>query len=306
MKNRKPSVLAILILTAALPKITLAETTLSVEVEGLGSVVSVPQAIQCPDQCSASFNNKESVILTAAPDDLQTFIGWSGACDGAGVSCQVRMNKERYVKASFSSQAIVNFPSPIIGPADPEWPNPRFTDNGDNSVTDRLTGLAWLKTANCIASKYPSFDDGEQYPHGGCSITNWPGDGNIIWPQVNEFITMLNSGAFPQCDTFHSDWRLPTKDELESLIDERFWLPPISDASGTIQWSEGNPFNDVLLTTSQSHFTSTPRIHYVPTESNWSVQMASGVLGQNNVIVDDISGPWCYDTGPVWPVRKPE
>ena len=29
------------------------------------------------------------------------------------------------------------------------WPNPRFTDNGNGTVTDNLTGLIWLKNANC-------------------------------------------------------------------------------------------------------------------------------------------------------------
>jgi hypothetical protein len=31
-----------------------------------------------------------------------------------------------------------------------EWPNPRFTDNGDGTVTDNLTGLIWLKDAACM------------------------------------------------------------------------------------------------------------------------------------------------------------
>jgi hypothetical protein len=30
------------------------------------------------------------------------------------------------------------------------WPNPRFTDNGDGTITDNLTGLIWLKNANCF------------------------------------------------------------------------------------------------------------------------------------------------------------
>ncbi len=29
-------------------------------------------------------------------------------------------------------------------------PNPRFTDNGDGTVTDNLTGLTWLKNASCL------------------------------------------------------------------------------------------------------------------------------------------------------------
>ena len=30
-----------------------------------------------------------------------------------------------------------------------EWPNPRFVDNLDGTVTDMLTGLIWLKDASC-------------------------------------------------------------------------------------------------------------------------------------------------------------
>ena len=29
------------------------------------------------------------------------------------------------------------------------WPSPRFTDNGNGTVTDNLTGLTWLEDANC-------------------------------------------------------------------------------------------------------------------------------------------------------------
>ncbi len=31
-----------------------------------------------------------------------------------------------------------------------EWPSPRFTDNGDGTLTDDLTGLMWLKDGGCI------------------------------------------------------------------------------------------------------------------------------------------------------------
>jgi hypothetical protein len=33
------------------------------------------------------------------------------------------------------------------------WPNPRFTNNGDGTVTDNLTGLIWLQDANCFGLK---------------------------------------------------------------------------------------------------------------------------------------------------------
>ena len=34
-----------------------------------------------------------------------------------------------------------------------EWPAPRFTDNGDGTVTDSLTGLMWLKDGGCLKKR---------------------------------------------------------------------------------------------------------------------------------------------------------
>ena len=33
------------------------------------------------------------------------------------------------------------------------WPKPRFTDNGDGTVTDNLTGLMWFKDGDCLGNK---------------------------------------------------------------------------------------------------------------------------------------------------------
>ncbi|MGC2063762.1 MAG: DUF1566 domain-containing protein, partial [Thermodesulfovibrionales bacterium] len=33
------------------------------------------------------------------------------------------------------------------------WPNPRFTNNGNGTVTDNLTGLIWLKNASCFGQQ---------------------------------------------------------------------------------------------------------------------------------------------------------
>ena len=35
-----------------------------------------------------------------------------------------------------------------------EWPAPRFTDNGDGTVTDQLTGLMWLKDGSCLRKNW--------------------------------------------------------------------------------------------------------------------------------------------------------
>ena len=66
------------------------------------------------------------------------------------------------------------------------WPNPRFTDNGDNTITDNLTGLMWTKDAD-IAKQ----------------ATNQP--------SLNYFSNTRPGG--------YGDWRLPSIYELESLVD---------------------------------------------------------------------------------------
>ena len=68
------------------------------------------------------------------------------------------------------------------------WPSPRFTDNGNGTVTDKLTGLMWLKNANCIGSHYPGFDNDDT-----------PGDGEVTWVHAFDFVAGMNNGTYPLC-----------------------------------------------------------------------------------------------------------
>jgi hypothetical protein len=67
------------------------------------------------------------------------------------------------------------------------WPEPRFTENGDGTATDRLTGLMWTRNAN-------------------------KANGAIDWEQAILGAGTCTDGGF-------TDWRLPNRNELESLID---------------------------------------------------------------------------------------
>lgn len=74
------------------------------------------------------------------------------------------------------------------------WPDPRFTDNGDGTVTDNLTGLIWLKSANC-----------------------WGGQ---AWANALTSANGLASGSCGLTDGSEAgDWRLPNVRELQSLMD---------------------------------------------------------------------------------------
>ena len=74
-----------------------------------------------------------------------------------------------------------------------DWPEPRFENNGDGTITDHLTGLVWLKDAGCA--------------------------GRMFW---NDALAYCNNFANGSCDltddSVAGDWRLPNIIELESLV----------------------------------------------------------------------------------------
>jgi len=98
------------------------------------------------------------------------------------------------------------------------WPTPRFTDNGDGTVTDNLTGLIWLKNANCFGTR--------------------------TWTQALSDAHTLNSGECGLSDgSSAGEWRLPNVRELQSLIDYGRWDPalpsghPFTGVQSNFYWS---------------------------------------------------------------------
>jgi uncharacterized repeat protein (TIGR01451 family) len=77
------------------------------------------------------------------------------------------------------------------------WPNPRFSDRGDGTVLDNLTGLFWSRDA-----KSP-----------GPAVCN-PGSAMVMRDALN-FVACLNLNRY----LGRSDWRLPNIKELRSLSD---------------------------------------------------------------------------------------
>lgn len=71
-----------------------------------------------------------------------------------------------------------------------------FTDNGDGTITDNVTGLMWEKLSNDGGIH----DRGQAFSWSDASATK---------------IAALNSSKFAG----HSDWRLPNRFELETLIE---------------------------------------------------------------------------------------
>ena len=77
------------------------------------------------------------------------------------------------------------------------WPTPRFTNHGDGTVTDNLTGLMW--TQNAFAPGPESCYPGNEWQ----------------WQPALDFVVCINSNGF----LGFSDWRLPNRKEFHSITD---------------------------------------------------------------------------------------
>jgi hypothetical protein len=139
-------------------------------------------------------------------------------------------------------------------------PSPRFIDNGDGTVTDNLTGLMWAKDAN--AAETSGYDS----------------DGKMQWNDAIYYTTYLSLGA--TCGAPRRDWRLPNRNELNSLIDASNSFPALPT---------GHPFSNVQSSYYWSSTTSATN-----TASAWDVHMYYG-------LVNTINKTYYYY---VWPVRS--
>ncbi len=160
------------------------------------------------------------------------------------------------------------------------WPNPRFTDNGNDTITDNLTGLMWLKNANCIATHYPGFDN--DYT---------PGDGSVTWEHALDFIAWINNGSYTSCagNPAYDDWRVPNVKELLSLLHFGFYNPAVPCTAGPCQWEEGDPFINVR----SSFYWSSTTFADSTSLFAWTVSMSAGNMAYNPKTNS------CF----LWPVR---
>jgi len=106
----------------------------------------------------------------------------------------------------------------------------RFTDNGDGTITDASTGLMWEKkggldgvpVACTSAVVCPDPHDADnQYTYSFDNPLGPPGTAYTV------LLAQLNSGGG---FAGHTDWRLPTREELETIADYADASSPVVDA----------------------------------------------------------------------------
>jgi hypothetical protein len=148
------------------------------------------------------------------------------------------------------------------------WPAARFTDNGNGTVTDQLTGLVWLKNAGCFT----------------------PSD----WATALKAANQLASGACGLSDgSTAGQWRMPNANELESLVDVSRFNPAVS---------AGSPFTNISLANaywSSTTYTALPTnamaIRF--TDGRWINGADAGDGSFNNAKVTSANSLWAVKSG---------
>lgn len=139
-------------------------------------------------------------------------------------------------------------------------PSARFDDHADGTVTDRWTGLVWLKDAGCL--------------------------GTANWPSAVAAARQLASGACGLADgSAAGQWRLPNIVELESLVDTTRSHPALPAAQ---------PFTSVAA----DYWSSTT--YYGDITEAWVLRMTDGRYlndATSNVKATSIRGVWAVRDG---------
>jgi len=215
-------------------------------------------------------------VLSGRTFSSEAGIGIVGTLEVTGGSCTEAPVRRTGQQSCWNGSSWVNpcvNPVPVgqDGALTPgvAWPEPRFTDNNDGTVTDNLTGLIWLKDANCN-----SF-------------------GKVNWSTAMDFVANVSNGDCGLVDgSANGDWRVPTVDELISLLDREYYIPSLSDTQGTGQWTDGDVFNNV---SSNGYWSSTGYAALSTTlpTYKWVVELGYGTVGAESA----------NNVNYVWPVR---
>lgn len=137
-------------------------------------------------------------------------------------------------------------------------PSEDFTDNGDGTVTHIKTGLTWMKCV--VGMKWETVD---HY----CSGLNYHFD----WQEALQIAQNINTGL-SDADrdgeigfAGHTDWRLPNRNELMSIVEYSCWSPSINE----------DIFNHGSSTLTNEYWTSSPA---TTTVDRWAVNFYNGIV----------------------------
>ena len=197
--------------------------------------------------------------------------------------------KDNFGRSAFSNPCPLDGPAPLQKTGQTEsfqfrddgdlekgvaFPNERFTDNENGTVTDNLTGLMWTKSAALFGQKYN-------------------------WEEAFDQVSLLNGASL------YDDWRVPNVRELMSLVDFGRGRTAGSCTQGELEppLPEGHPFVDVKIAACLPTYS----IHWYWTSTNpaWGSAYKNFILTfmPDFKLIDLVTRTVVTEEHYVWPVR---
>ncbi len=193
---------------------------------GTGGVVNYAKFTTAPD----ALNNSNAVVIPLSETGQLDIQNNCGGCAIASVHARGVVlgyfDDDLAMRVAFVESRVRHADPPCFNATD------RFLDCGNGTVTDQVTGMIWLKNADCLAL-----------------------DGT--WPVQSTKVANLASGRCGLADNSTAgDWRHPTQAEFEALWDPNCPAPTFPNDPGTGCASDGPfsfdlpPLNQVVFSTS--------------------------------------------------------
>ncbi len=161
--------------------------SLTLDLEGEGTVSSYPQGIQCPETCSALFDGGTNVTLYAHPLSGSFFLEWGGDCAscGSNTSCDLVILDDTACTARFGKLPVI-----------------------DSFSADPTSGVAPL-TVNFTCEAYD--------PDGTIVEYQWDFDGDNVFDETTEIGSVTHT--YEAAGTYEARCKVVDNDGAEAVSD---------------------------------------------------------------------------------------
>lgn len=135
------------------------------------------------------------------------------------------------------------------------WPNPRFTENSNGTVTDNLSGLVWLKNADCFGAQAwaTAIASASNLANGTCGLSDGSTAGQWRLPSIRELGGLMDaSRSFPA---------LPAGYPFTSFQSNNYW------SGTTLAANTGYAWIVYLGSGSVSYIVKTDSLYFWPVRS---------------------------------------